>query len=477
VYPVRGVALSVRSGETVGLVGESGCGKTMTAVSIMRLLPPGGEIVSGSVRLAGQELTTLSEPEMRKLRGSEMAMVFQDPVTSLNPTMTIGDQITGPLRSHLGASKKQARDRAEEVLALVGIPKPAERLADYPHQLSGGQCQRVMIAMAIACEPKLLIADEPTTALDVTIQAQILGLLDDLKARLGMGMLLITHDLGVIAGMADRVMVMYAGAIVESAQTPELFRQMRHPYTEALLESIPLPDTDRSKTFYSIPGLPPDLTRTEDGCRFAPRCRYATERCRKENPPLMGDEPSHPYACFHPIPVYPLADRPFSSLSGDHSGDGIEQAVAEPFLTVEHLVKTFAVGGGVPHSKGDSVKAVSDVSFSVARGETFGLVGESGCGKTTIARLLVALDQPESGSIQFDGLALNALADTALRQRRRDFQLIFQDPTASLDPRIRVGPALREAMIIHRVGTPPERDARVAELLREVGLDGRAPGR
>ncbi|MGH9060961.1 MAG: ABC transporter ATP-binding protein, partial [Acidimicrobiales bacterium] len=305
VHPVGGVSFEVRPGETVGLVGESGCGKTMTGMSIMRLLPPGGHITGGHVRISGRDLVGLPDSEMRRIRGNQVAMVFQDPMTSLNPTMTIGNQIAEGVRIHQDASKAVAMRRAEEVLGLVGMPRPAERLTDFPHQLSGGMRQRAMIAMALACEPKLLIADEPTTALDVTIQAQILELLDDLKARLGMGMLLVTHDMGVIAGRADRVMVMYAGRIVESADAVTLFSKPRHPYTEALLSSIPKLDQDAGERLYSIPGLPPDLADPPPACRFAARCRYATEVCREQDPALGGEDPLHPYACFHPRPVAP----------------------------------------------------------------------------------------------------------------------------------------------------------------------------
>ena len=300
VEAVDGVSLTIRQGETVGLVGESGCGKSITGLSIMRLLPPGGRIVGGSIKLAGQEITALAEPEMARLRGNDVAMIFQDPMTSLDPTMTIGDQIAEPVRAHRAVSKKEALERAAEVLNLVGMPKPLERLKAFPHQLSGGLRQRAMIAMALACEPKLIIADEPTTALDVTIQAQILALLDDLKERLGMGMLLITHDMGVIAGRASRVMVMYAGRIVETADAETLFGDMRHPYTEALLDSIPDVKTGRKEVLYSIPGLPPDLSNPPAGCRFSPRCRYAQDRCRAEDPQLEGD-PAHRYACFFPV--------------------------------------------------------------------------------------------------------------------------------------------------------------------------------
>ena len=277
VKAVDGVTLSVEPGETLGVVGESGSGKTMVANSIMRLLPNGGHIVGGSIRLGGQELTTMTDDEIRTVRGNEVGMVFQDPLTSLNPTMNIGRQIAESVVLHKKIPKDEALERAAEVLGLVGMPNPTERLRDYPHQLSGGLRQRVMIAMALACQPKLLIADEPTTALDVTIQAQILALLDDLKRRLGMAVVLITHDMGVIAGHADRTMVMYAGKVIESASTERLFEDVHHPYTEALLASIPQLDQDKTQRLYAIPGLPPDLSRPLSACRFAPRCQYTTE--------------------------------------------------------------------------------------------------------------------------------------------------------------------------------------------------------
>jgi oligopeptide/dipeptide ABC transporter ATP-binding protein len=480
VTPVDGVSLSVREGETVGLVGESGCGKTMTALAILRLLPPGGVIVEGQVRLSGPELLTMSEAELRQVRGRQVAMVFQDPMTSLNPTMTIGAQIAAPVRFHLGATKAQARARALEVLGLVGMPRPVERLRDYPHQLSGGQRQRVMIAMALACEPKLLIADEPTTALDVSIQDQILALLDDLKSRLNMGLLLITHDMGVISRMADRVLVMYAGRIVESAPASDLFHRTRHPYTEALLQSIPRLDQDRTDELYSIPGRPPDLTGSRASCPFVPRCRYATEQCRSADPPLGPVGGDHRYACFHPvsvtargIPRTVVGGTPAAAAKGPPT-TGPRGVAGVPFLIVDHVVKEFAVRRTAFGPGTRSVKAVSDVSFTVSRGETFGLVGESGCGKTTIGRLITALERPDAGSIHLAGADLATLRGSALRRARRDFQLIFQDPFGSLDPRMRVGSTLREPMAIHHVGTAAERDRRIAELLGEVGLESRA---
>ncbi|MGH3398793.1 MAG: dipeptide ABC transporter ATP-binding protein [Streptosporangiaceae bacterium] len=475
VHPVDGVSFTVRRGETVGLVGESGCGKTMTAMSIMKMLPPGGHIVSGAVELSGQDLVPLDAAQMRRVRGRQVATVFQDPMTSLNPTMTIGDQIAGPVRVHLGHSRAAARQRAEEVLGLVGVPRPAERLDAFPHQLSGGLRQRVMIAMALSCEPKLLIADEPTTALDVTIQAQILHLLDDLKARLDMGMLLVTHDMGVIAGRADRVLVMYAGRIVEAAPTEVLFASPRHPYTEALLGAIPRMTQDRGQDLYSIPGLPPDLSDPPAGCRFAARCRYATRECRDNDPALTEREPGHQYACFHPRPD-PAAARAESAVAVAAPARPAADA-APPLLVLDAVHKEFGVRKGVLQRTVASVKAVSGVSFEVAPGETFGLVGESGSGKTTVGRLIAMLDQPDSGHIRFDGTELNALSGGALRRARRDVQLMFQDAYASLDPRMQVGSSLREPLMIQHIGDRAARRARVAELLDGVGLPRSAADR
>jgi oligopeptide/dipeptide ABC transporter ATP-binding protein len=475
VHPVDGVSFTVRRGETVGLVGESGCGKTMTAMSIMKMLPPGGRIASGSVELSGQDLVPLDAAQMRRVRGRQVATVFQDPMTSLNPTMTIGDQIAGPVRIHLGHSRAAARRRAEEVLGLVGVPRPAERLDAFPHQLSGGLRQRVMIAMALSCEPKLLIADEPTTALDVTIQAQILHLLDDLKARLDMGMLLVTHDMGVIAGRADRVLVMYAGRIVEAAPTEVLFASPRHPYTEALLGAIPRMTQDRGQDLYSIPGLPPDLSDPPAGCRFAARCQYATQECRDSDPVLTEREPGHQYACFHPRPDPALA-RAQSTVAVAAPARPVAEGAA-PLLLLEAVRKEFGVRKGVLQRTVASVKAVSGVSFEVAAGETFGLVGESGSGKTTVGRLIATLDQPDSGSIRFDGTELNALSGGALRRARRDVQLMFQDAYASLDPRMQVGSSLREPLMIQHIGDRASRRSRVAELLDGVGLPRSAADR
>jgi peptide/nickel transport system ATP-binding protein len=474
VQAVGNISLHVDAGETLGLVGESGCGKSMTGLSIMGLLPPGGRIVGGSIKVAGRELVGLPEDQLRDIRGNDVAMVFQDSLTALNPTKTIGYQVAEPVMRHRGAGKKEALDRAVEVLELVGIARPRERLDDYPHQLSGGQRQRVLIAMALACDPKVLIADEPTTALDVTIQAQILRLLDEVKQRLGMGVLLITHDMGVVAGHTDRVAVMYAGRVVEQTSTAELFTSMHMPYTQALLGSIPELDQDPTEPLFSIPGIPPDLAHPPVGCRFADRCKNVGERCREEEPPLDGPTPGHVFACWHPVDG-PLPRRllPIEPLAGAEAAEALlpPPPVREPLLEVSGLVKEFPVGGGgLLRRNQATVKAVSEVDFAVGRGETFGLVGESGCGKSTLGRMVVALDKPDAGAVTLGPDDLNRMRGSALRRRRRDLQLMFQDPFASLDPRMRVGAILREPLVIQGIGTRKEQDERITQLLAEVGL-------
>jgi len=299
VRAVDGVSYNVREGETVALVGESGCGKTVSALSVMRLVAaPAGRIVDGQILFKGRDLLALGEEAMRRVRGREIAMIFQEPMTSLNPVLTVGRQLTEALEIHLGMTPGQARARAAELLALVGIPDAERRLAQYPHQFSGGMRQRMMIAMALSCNPALILADEPTTALDVTIQAQILELMKALSRRLGVAMVLITHNLGVVARYADRVNVMYAGKMVEQGSASALYRRPRHPYTLGLLRSVPRLDEPRRTKLSPIEGQPPDLTRLPRGCAFVPRCRYAIERCREETPPLMPLADDHLSACW-----------------------------------------------------------------------------------------------------------------------------------------------------------------------------------
>ncbi|MEF3114886.1 ABC transporter ATP-binding protein [Streptomyces chrestomyceticus] len=497
VHALDGVHLDLAPGEALGLVGESGCGKTMTALSVLGLLPPGGRITGGRIlfrdsggaygtgdtRGTGGDGTTdlaaAPAPVLRDVRGNTVGMVFQDPLTSLNPTMTIGAQVAEPLLLHKEITRRQAWAKAEETLRLVGMPQPAERMRNYPHQLSGGMRQRVAIAMALVCEPRLLIADEPTTALDVTTQHQILELVDDLRTRLGMAMILVTHDLGVIAKRVDRVAVMYGGKVAERAGVHRLFTTPRHRYTQALLAALPERAAGERTTLATIPGLPPTLVTRPVGCRFAPRCAFATDRCRTEEPVLDG-EAGHAYACFHP--VREEADgragdstpaRAASVPGPEGNGPAPTAPVGhEPLLTLTDVTKYYALHAGpFTRRKGArEVGAVAGVSLTVTRGETFGIVGESGCGKSTLGRMAVGLEAPTGGTIRFAGRAIGALTRRELRAHRRDVQLMFQDSYASMDPRMRVGTILREPLVIQGIGDRAAQQRRVAALLDDVGL-------
>jgi len=475
VHAVDGVSLHVDQGETLGVVGESGCGKTMTALSITNLLPVGGHIVGGSITLGGRTISDLDDEAMRDVRGNEIGMIFQDPLSSLNPSHTVGAQIAEAVLLHRDATRKEATDRAVEVLELVGLSRARERIHEFPHQFSGGMRQRVMIAMALACEPKLLIADEPTTALDVTIQKQILELIDNLRRRLGMAVILITHDLGVIAGRADRVAVMYAGRIVETTETAALYDNPRHPYTEALFQALPENAVQTRRRLYSIPGAPPDLVRPPAGCRFAPRCRYAADRCRAEDPVLSGESTAHTYACFFPVGAREktVAGRLVVVGAGqEQEAEGVTlPPVGDVVLSAKDLVKNFPMTkGAVLQRKVGTVSAVAGVSFDIRRGETLGLVGESGCGKTTVGRMLVGLEKPTAGVIRFSGKDLAKSSGREYRRERREIQYMFQDSYASLDPRMHAGAILREPMIVQRVGSRKQQLAKVEEMLGRVGL-------
>ena len=472
VHALDGVSLTVDAGQTLGIVGESGCGKTMTAMSIMQLLPSGGSVAGGEILLDGRNLLTLSESEMGKVRGNDIGMIFQDPMTSLNPTMTIGKQISESVRIHRGIGKKAAHERAVEVLSLVGMPSPQRRVLDYPHQLSGGMRQRAMIGMALANEPKLLIADEPTTALDVTVQKQILELIDGLKHRLGMAVILVTHDLGVIAGRADQIAVMYAGRVVETTTTEALYANPRHPYTEALFDSLPERGAESGTKLYSIPGLPPDLTAPPAGCRFAARCRYAQDTCREQDPQLSGETAAHQYACFFPVGEVERSAKAIPvTLTEATSDEEIPQTeIGAPLLSVTNLVKDYPItSGSVLRRTIGAVSAVADVSFTIYEGETLGLVGESGCGKTTVGKLLVGLEDATGGAIEYAGRDL-ARDKHARNTVRKQIQLMFQDSYAAMNPRMRVRSVLREPLDIQHVGDADSRNKRIGELFDQVGL-------
>ncbi len=461
---VDGVSWSVLQGETLALVGESGCGKSVSALAVMRLLTKGvGRVTSGRVMFQGRNLLDLSEGEMRGVRGREISMIFQEPMTSLNPVLTIGMQIAEPLTIHLGMTNAQARARSVEMLGLVGIADAERRLGQYPHQFSGGMRQRVMIAIGLACNPRLIIADEPTTALDVTIQAQILELMKDLSRRLGITLVIITHNLGVVARYADRLAVMYAGRIVEQGRAAEVFRAPRHPYTVGLLRSVPRLDEARLGRLETIEGLPPSLFSPPTGCRFAKRCRWRQDVC-ETNPPLrdLGDD--HWSACHFAEAMSPAPEPQAREVA-------LHRIEADaPLVELRGLTKHFDVR--LPGFFGEKavVRAAEDVTFSIGRGETLGLVGESGCGKTTVGRLVLRLEDPTAGQIIFDGEDLATASASRMRALRTRIQVIFQDPFSSLNPRMTVGDTIAEPLR-KRLGfsRPAARD-RVAALLDQVGL-------
>jgi peptide/nickel transport system ATP-binding protein len=460
---VDGISFTIAKGETFALLGESGCGKSATAQGIMRLLPAAGRIVGGSVAMEGEELLGLSEADMRAWRGGRMAMIFQEPATSLNPVLTVGRQIGEVLERHLGMGGLQARERMLGLLRQVGIADPERRLDEYPFQLSGGMKQRVMIAIALAGEPELLIADEPTTALDVTVQAQILDLLAGLQAERGMGMLLITHDLGVVARMAHRIGVMYAGELVEVASREDFFGRPQHPYTRALFAALP-EVSRRGLKLTTIPGQVPSLAAMPAGCRFADRCAQVMAICREQSPDWREAAPGHAVRCHWTgagVEAGPLR----------HAVTELDLEPARPFLDVAGLKVHFPIRRGVLQRTVGHVRAVDGVSLAISPGRTLALVGESGCGKTTVGKALLQLIPPTAGSVRLGGSELVGLKGRRLRGARRHMQMIFQDPFASLNPRMRVGEIIAEGIaalgVTHEAGAPA---AAVAALLAQVGL-------
>ena len=479
VKAVDGVDFTINENETLGMVGESGCGKSVTSLSVMRLIDSPGRIVGGSIRFRGDELLTKSVSEMQKIRGNEISMIFQEPMTSLNPVHTIGAQIGEALVLHQKLSHHEAMLKAAEMLKLVGIPSPDQRINEYPHELSGGMRQRAMIAMALSCNPKLLIADEPTTALDVTIQAQILDLMKKLKNTIGSSVVIITHDLGVVAELADNVVVLYAGQVVEYADVKTLFDRPRHPYTIALLESIPRLTDDRGRKLFPITGSIPDPLHLPGGCPFHPRCRFAQDVCAVENPPLTAGDDGSKVRCWMHVESHAAhfanMNRTAPRIVVEDAVPGPAADVAEshavrPLLHVRNLKKYFPVRGGVFRTIVSNVHAVDDVSFDIMKGETFGLVGESGCGKTTTGRVALRLLEPSAGEVEFDGRPILDLRMKAMRRVRREMQIIFQDPFASLNPRMTVADIVGEGFAIHHVNGTGSRIEKVAELMRVVGL-------
>ncbi|MCC7428695.1 MAG: ABC transporter ATP-binding protein [Alphaproteobacteria bacterium] len=474
VRAVEGVSYQVRAGEVLAIVGESGCGKSVSSLAVMGLLAkPAGRVTQGRILFDGRDLLTLSDEQMREIRGRDIAMIFQEPMTSLNPVLPIGLQITEPLTIHLKMDEAAARARAIELLKMVGITDPERRLEQYPHQFSGGMRQRVMIAIGLACNPKLIIADEPTTALDVTIQAQILELMKDLSRRLNIALVLITHNLGVVARYADRVNVMYAARIVEQGSADDVFHRPRHPYAMGLLRSVPRLDRPRGERLETIEGLPPNLLAPPEGCRFAARCPFRLDACEAD-PALAEIEPGHSAACHRAAEIaagtLTAPPPPPLPVRGEAAASAAD---ARPILEVAGLKKYFEVSrstGLFSRVQGE-VRAVNDISFTVQRGETLGLVGESGCGKTTVGRLILRLEDPTGGAIRFEGEDIAGKSAAELRAFRRKIQVIFQDPYSSLNPRMTVGQIIAEPLSVYRL-VPSARAAkeRVAELLTQVGL-------
>jgi peptide/nickel transport system ATP-binding protein len=470
VRAVDGVSFDIRRGETFALLGESGCGKSMTALSLLQLVPqPAARIAGGRILLDGQDLLSLPEVAMRSVRGRRIAMIFQEPMTSLNPVLTVGEQIGETLRRHHGMKGRAERARVLELLDAVGIPDPKQRIDEYPHQLSGGMKQRVMISIALAGEPELLVADEPTTALDVTIQAQVLDLLRKLQRDTGMAILLITHDLGVVAEMADRVAVMYAGQIVEQAGRDAFFSAPQHPYSRKLFESLPGLDK-RAGRLAVIRGSVPSLSQAFNGCRFVDRCDAAWQTCREVVPAWVDTDAGgvrchladHRYAATRP------AATP-STLVGEDVVPARNETAAE-LLTVRDLKVHFPIHKGLLRRVAGYVHAVDGVSLTIPAGRTVALVGESGCGKTTVG--ILQLIRPTAGQVRFQNDELTQLSGRALRHRRADFQIIFQDPFSSMNPRMMIGEIIEEGMVAQGIGGDrTARGARVDELLHQVGLN------
>ena len=467
VKAVDGVSYDILEGEIIGLVGESGCGKSVSQLSLMQLIPtPPGKIVGGSAFFEGQDLLKFpaNGPEMRSIRGGKIAMIFQEPMTSLNPAMTIARQLNEQMELHLNLDAEAARARSVELLRIVGIPDAQRRIDDYPHQFSGGMRQRVMVAMAVSCNPRLIIADEPTTALDATIQAQLLELMKDIVVRFNTAMVMVTHNLGIVARYANRINVMYAGRIVESGTVKEIWDNPLHPYTIGLLQCVP----KLGQRLAPIEGAPPHLINMPATCPFLPRCRYVQGSCAKEAwGELRHVEGQHYVTC--PVDTRTVKPRTVEVLAARSTPVLAQEEVV---LDVQDLRMYFPVTRGLLRRKVADVKAIDNVSFKIRRGETLGLVGESGCGKTTVGRCAQRIYRPTTGRIFFEGEDVARLPGSKLKTLRRRMSVVFQDPYGSLNPRMSAGSIVGEPLGVHHlVDNAKDRQERIEELFRMAGLD------
>jgi peptide/nickel transport system ATP-binding protein len=464
VKAVNGVSFDLQRGERMAIVGESGSGKSAMAMSLIQLIAYPGKVASGSVKLDGQELIGISEGGLNKLRGSSIGTIFQDPMSSLDPIMKIEDQMVTPIRMHLKLNAKDARALAVETLASVGIPDAEKRISAYPFELSGGMRQRVMIAMALSCKPKLIIADEPTTALDVTIQAQIVELLKNLTETTGTAMMFITHDLGLVARFAQKVAVMYAGKIVETGTVNEIFSKPKHPYTQSLLMTIPSVSGEKRQRLLQIQGFPPDMKQPVIGCAYKDRCPAAFDLCYSSSPVLTTRGGNQSAACWLDKGLMGDNDEAIYSLLNPKEKEAPAQGSALPVepksapgvvMEIRDLHKHFKKTPLAPWKKSTEIRAVNGINLTLQKGETIGIVGESGCGKSTTARMLLDLDEPTSGSIHVEG----------------NIQIVFQDPYSSFNPKMKIGDIIAEPLQVQKVGTKEERKQKVRDLIQRVGLE------
>ena len=461
---VESVSLSLEAGDILGIVGESGSGKSVTMMALMGLVPYPGRVTADRLRFDGHDLQSLSPRERSRLTGRDLAMIFQDPTTSLNPCFTVGFQLAETLRLHMGMDAKAARRRSIELLEQVGIPAPESRLDSYPHQMSGGMNQRVMIAMAIACNPKLLIADEPTTALDVTIQAQILDLLRSLQKDRGMALVLITHNMGVVSKMAQRIAVMYAGQVVEEQPAARLFATPRHPYTEALIAAMP-ERSDGHARLATIPGMVPGLHERPRGCLFSPRCSYVQAVCLDDRPPLTGAFDAKVRCLF---PLGDDAHRGADPIAPDEAAASGDSTLA-PVVTARDLRQVYKVGRGFLRKPGH-LQAVGGVSFSIMPGRTLAVVGESGCGKSTLARMVSLIETPTAGELRLAGVDAVTAPAAERMALRKSVQLVFQNPYGSLNPRKKIGAVLEAPLEINTDLDAGQRSEKARGMLARVGL-------